>query len=65
MTVGNPKEVPEYELNPLELQVRKVDGISKVIDSSKLQELRIFLLYISSSDVFSFTFFFAGILSSS
>jgi len=30
MTVGNPKEVPEYELNPLELQVRKVDGISKV-----------------------------------
>ncbi|CAA7021580.1 unnamed protein product [Microthlaspi erraticum] len=29
MTVGNPKEVPEYELNPLELQVRKVDGISK------------------------------------
>ncbi|CAH8390230.1 unnamed protein product [Eruca vesicaria subsp. sativa] len=29
MTVGNPKEVPEYELNPLELQVRKSDGITK------------------------------------
>ena len=30
MTVANPREVPEYELNPLELQVRKSDGISKV-----------------------------------
>jgi hypothetical protein len=30
MTVTNPREVPEYELNPLELQVRKGDGISKV-----------------------------------
>uniref|UniRef100_A0A7N0U7K2 non-specific serine/threonine protein kinase n=1 Tax=Kalanchoe fedtschenkoi TaxID=63787 RepID=A0A7N0U7K2_KALFE len=29
MTVANPKEVPEYELNPLELQIRKVDGITK------------------------------------
>lgn len=29
MTVSNPREVPEYELNPLELQVRKGDGISK------------------------------------
>lgn len=29
MTVANPREVPEYELNPLELQVRKADGISK------------------------------------
>ncbi|WVZ25347.1 hypothetical protein V8G54_003891, partial [Vigna mungo] len=29
MTVANPREVPEYELNPLELQVRKSDGISK------------------------------------
>ncbi|RYR64642.1 hypothetical protein Ahy_A03g010707 isoform A [Arachis hypogaea] len=29
MTVTNPREVPEYELNPLELQVRKSDGISK------------------------------------
>ncbi|PIA29590.1 hypothetical protein AQUCO_05800018v1 [Aquilegia coerulea] len=29
MTVSNPREVPEYELNPLELQVRKADGISK------------------------------------
>ncbi|KAF1867427.1 hypothetical protein Lal_00049856 [Lupinus albus] len=29
MTVSNPREVPEYELNPLELQVRKSDGISK------------------------------------
>ncbi|KAE8696289.1 Integrin-linked protein kinase family isoform 2 [Hibiscus syriacus] len=29
MTVSNPKEVPEYELNPLELQVRKSDGITK------------------------------------
>ncbi|AET04420.1 integrin-linked kinase family protein [Medicago truncatula] len=28
MTVANPREVPEYELNPLELQVRKSDGIS-------------------------------------
>lgn len=30
MTVANPREVPEYELNPVELQVRKSDGISKV-----------------------------------
>lgn len=30
MTVANPREVPEYELNPLELQVRKSDGITKV-----------------------------------
>ncbi|KAK9138982.1 hypothetical protein Sjap_009576 [Stephania japonica] len=29
MAVTNPREVPEYELNPLELQVRKGDGISK------------------------------------
>lgn len=31
MAVANPREVPEYELNPLELQVRKSDGITKVI----------------------------------
>ncbi|KAK8556490.1 hypothetical protein V6N12_002890 [Hibiscus sabdariffa] len=30
MTVSNPREVPEYELNPLELQVRRSDGITKV-----------------------------------
>lgn len=30
MTVANPREVPEYELNPLELQIRKSDGITKV-----------------------------------
>ncbi|KAA8527226.1 hypothetical protein F0562_034677 [Nyssa sinensis] len=29
MVVANPREVPEYELNPLELQVRKGDVISK------------------------------------
>lgn len=29
MVVSNPHEVPEYELNPLELQVRRVDGIWK------------------------------------
>ncbi|XP_057546820.1 integrin-linked protein kinase 1-like isoform X2 [Amaranthus tricolor] len=29
MVVANPKEVPEYELNPLELQVRRSDGIAK------------------------------------
>ncbi|KAH0710927.1 hypothetical protein KY284_012354 [Solanum tuberosum] len=29
MAVANPREVPEYELNPLELQIRKSDGISK------------------------------------
>ncbi|GAV67137.1 Pkinase_Tyr domain-containing protein/Ank_2 domain-containing protein [Cephalotus follicularis] len=29
MAVANPREVPEYELNPLELQVRKADGITK------------------------------------
>ncbi|XP_047308776.1 integrin-linked protein kinase 1-like [Impatiens glandulifera] len=29
MSVANPKEVPEYELNPLELQVRRCDGIAK------------------------------------
>ncbi|KAI8537230.1 hypothetical protein RHMOL_Rhmol09G0008300 [Rhododendron molle] len=29
MVVANPREVPEYELNPLELQVRKSDGITK------------------------------------
>ncbi|KAI3984452.1 hypothetical protein MKX01_031076 [Papaver californicum] len=29
MAVSNPREVPEYELNPLELQIRKGDGISK------------------------------------
>ena len=30
MAVANPREVPEYELNPLELQIRKGDKISKV-----------------------------------
>ncbi|KAK9725263.1 hypothetical protein RND81_05G132600 [Saponaria officinalis] len=29
MAVANPKEVPEYELNPFELQVRRADGIAK------------------------------------
>ncbi|KAI7735204.1 hypothetical protein M8C21_030496 [Ambrosia artemisiifolia] len=29
MAVANPREVPEYELNPLDLQIRKSDGISK------------------------------------
>ncbi|XP_077225674.1 integrin-linked protein kinase 1-like isoform X2 [Tasmannia lanceolata] len=29
MVVSNPREVPEYELNPLELQLRRGDGISK------------------------------------
>ncbi|ERN20227.1 hypothetical protein AMTRI_Chr06g178650 [Amborella trichopoda] len=29
MTVTNPREVPEYELNPAELQLRKCDGITK------------------------------------
>nr|XP_033508051.1 integrin-linked protein kinase 1-like isoform X2 [Nicotiana tomentosiformis] len=29
MAVANPREVPEYELNPLELQIRISDGISK------------------------------------
>ncbi|XP_059655524.1 integrin-linked protein kinase 1-like [Cornus florida] len=29
MTVANPREVPEYELNPQELQIRKGDGITK------------------------------------
>ncbi|KAK8663612.1 hypothetical protein V6N13_083421 [Hibiscus sabdariffa] len=29
MTVSNPREVPEYELNPSELQVRRSDGITK------------------------------------
>ncbi|KAJ6741345.1 SERINE/THREONINE-PROTEIN KINASE HT1-LIKE [Salix purpurea] len=29
MAVANPREIPEYELNPLELQVRKSDGIAK------------------------------------
>lgn len=33
MAVANPREVPEYELNPLELQVRKSDGITKVYPS--------------------------------
>lgn len=36
MTVANPREVPEYELNPLELQVRKSDGISTVCFSFSL-----------------------------
>ncbi|KAM7266490.1 hypothetical protein ACFE04_004387 [Oxalis oulophora] len=27
MTISNPREVPQYKLNPLELQVRKVDGL--------------------------------------
>ncbi|XP_073029591.1 integrin-linked protein kinase 1 isoform X2 [Primulina eburnea] len=29
MTVANPREVPEYELNPMDIQIRKTDGISK------------------------------------
>lgn len=40
MTVANPREVPEYELNPLELQVRKSDGISKVCFSFFLSYFR-------------------------
>ncbi|MFQ6627782.1 hypothetical protein Gotur_007875 [Gossypium turneri] len=31
MTVANPQEVPEYELNPMELQIRKSDGITKMV----------------------------------
>ena len=31
MAVANPREVPEYELNPLELHIRKSDGITKVV----------------------------------
>lgn len=31
MAVANPREVPEYELNPLELHIRKRDGITKVV----------------------------------
>lgn len=46
MTVANPREVPEYELNPQELQVRKGDGISKV-----------WSLCISPFNVFFFFFF--------
>ena len=34
MTVANPREVPDYELNPLELQIRKSDGITHVWFSS-------------------------------
>lgn len=30
MTVANPREVPEYELNPLDIQIRRSDGIHKV-----------------------------------
>lgn len=61
MTVGNPKEVPEYELNPLELQVRKVDGISKVCTRADIYfSDPKSLLY---SDVFVFASF-AGNLSS-
>ncbi|KAL8487261.1 hypothetical protein ACS0TY_023339 [Phlomoides rotata] len=29
MTVANPREVPEYELNPSDIQIRRIDGISK------------------------------------
>jgi len=29
MVVANPREVPEYELNPLDIKIRKSDGISK------------------------------------
>lgn len=29
MAVANPREVPEYELNPMDIQIRKSDGISK------------------------------------
>ncbi|CAA2992662.1 serine threonine- kinase HT1-like isoform X1 [Olea europaea subsp. europaea] len=29
MVVANPREVPEYELSPLDIQIRKSDGISK------------------------------------
>lgn len=29
MAVANPQEVPEYELNPLELHVRRADGLTK------------------------------------
>ncbi|KAK4745110.1 hypothetical protein SAY87_011422 [Trapa incisa] len=29
MSVAHPQEVPEYELNPLELHIRKADGIAK------------------------------------
>lgn len=29
MVVSNPREVPEYEINPLELKLRRGDGIAK------------------------------------
>ncbi|XP_051118291.1 integrin-linked protein kinase 1-like [Andrographis paniculata] len=29
MAVANPREVPEYELNPLDIQIRRSDGIAK------------------------------------
>ncbi|KAL0322766.1 UNVERIFIED_CONTAM: Integrin-linked protein kinase [Sesamum angustifolium] len=38
MTVANPREVPEYELNPLDIQIRRSDGISKGDLASYLQK---------------------------
>lgn len=46
MTVANPREVPEYELNPLDIQIRRGDGISKVWSSVQLPEHCTFVLQI-------------------
>lgn len=34
MTVSNPKEVPEYELNPLELEFRRGEEVTKARSTS-------------------------------
>lgn len=48
MVVANPREVPEYELNPQELQVRKADGISKA---------RALFASLSCNDILLFSFY--------
>ncbi|CAN1354078.1 Integrin-linked protein kinase 1 [Linum perenne] len=43
MAVANPRDVPEYELNPLELQVRRSDGITKVSANFSVHKFCFFL----------------------
>lgn len=45
MTVSNPKEVPEYELNPLELEFRRGEEVTKAC-VNKLPPFFLFLFFL-------------------
>jgi len=56
MTLLNPREVSEYELNPLELQARKGDWISKVWSLCLSFQLMFFFFFFLKKKNFNFNF---------